>query len=66
VGLSYPYSERLTFGFDYLFESLDSDDWALDGVGADTISNLLALGADSWNYNANVFFLSMRYQLHPQ
>jgi MtrB/PioB family decaheme-associated outer membrane protein len=65
AGLSYPYNKRLVFGFDYLFESLDSDDWALDGVGADTINNLLALGADSWNYNASVFYLSVRYQLKP-
>jgi MtrB/PioB family decaheme-associated outer membrane protein len=63
LGLSYPYSESLSFGFDYFFESLDTDDWALDGVDPDTIRNLLALGADAWNYDAGVFYFSVRYQL---
>jgi len=63
LGLSYPYSDSLSFGFDYLFESLDSDDWSLDGVNPDTISNLLSLGANAWNYDASVFYFSVRYQL---
>jgi len=62
LGLSYPFSESLSFGFDYFFEGLDSDDWALDGVSPDTVPNLLALGAQAWNYNANVFYFSVRYQ----
>jgi MtrB/PioB family decaheme-associated outer membrane protein len=63
AGLNYPYSKSLSFGFNYLFESLDSDDWSLDNVEPDTMNNLLALGADPWNYNASVFYLSVRYQL---
>ena len=47
LGLSNPFSESLSVGFDYYFESFDSDDWQLDGVDPDTISNLLALGADA-------------------
>lgn len=65
AGLSYPYSKSLSFGIDYLFESLDTSDWALDDVEPTTVSNLLALGADPWNYNASVFYLSVRYQLQP-
>ena len=61
LGLSYPYSDALTFRFDYIFESFDSDDWALDGVDPDTIPNLLALGANAWNYDANVFYFSVRW-----
>jgi MtrB/PioB family decaheme-associated outer membrane protein len=63
LGLSYPYSDSLSFGFDYFFESLDSDDWSLDGVNPDTIPNLLSLGANAWNYDASVFYFSVRYQL---
>jgi MtrB/PioB family decaheme-associated outer membrane protein len=66
LGFSYSYSQSLSFGFDYLFEGLDNDDWSLDGVDPDTVSNLLALGADSWNYNASVFYLRVRYQLSPR
>jgi hypothetical protein len=40
---------------------MDSDDWALDGVNPDTIPNLLALGADAWNYDANIFYISVRW-----
>jgi MtrB/PioB family decaheme-associated outer membrane protein len=65
AGLSYPYSESLSFGFDYMFESLDTDDWALDDVGPTTINNLLSLGADPWNYNASVVYLSIRYRMQP-
>ena len=61
LGLSYPYNDSLTFRFDYIFESMDSDDWALDGVSPDTIPNLLALGADAWNYDANIFYFSARW-----
>ena len=63
LGLSYPFNESLSVGFDYYFESFDSDDWHLDGVDPDTISNLLALGADAWNYDVSVFYFSVRYQL---
>ena len=61
LGLSYPYNDSLTFRFDYIFESMDSDDWALDGVNPDTIPNLLALGADAWIYDANIFYFSVRW-----
>ena len=63
LGLSYPFSDSLSFRFDYIFESFDSDDWALDGVNPDTIPNLLALGANAWNYDANVLYFSVRYQI---
>jgi hypothetical protein len=66
LGLSYPYSKSLSFGFDYLYEKFESDDYALDGVEPDTVSNLLSLGTDSYNYNVSVFYLSMRYQLSPK
>ena len=66
AGLSYPWSKSLSVGFDYMFESLDSDDWALDDVESDTVNNLLSLGADPWNYNASVFYLSVSYKLQAQ
>ncbi len=62
LGLSYPYSDSLSFRFDYIFERLETDDWALDGLNQDTVPNLLALGARAWNYDASVFYFSVRYQ----
>jgi MtrB/PioB family decaheme-associated outer membrane protein len=61
LGFSYPYNDALTFRVDYIFESMDSDDWASDGVNPDTIPNLLALGADAWNYDANIIYFSVRW-----
>ncbi|MGI9291182.1 MAG: MtrB/PioB family outer membrane beta-barrel protein, partial [Gammaproteobacteria bacterium] len=65
AGLSYPWNKSLSLGLDYLFESLDTDDWALDDVDPRTVNNLLALGADPWNYNVSVIYLNLRYQMQP-
>ena len=37
----------------------------LDDVEPCTVSNLLALGADPFNYNASVVYLTVRYRLAP-
>lgn len=62
LGLEFPYSERLTFGFEYFLEKLDTDDWALDGVEPDTVLNLLGLGATAWDYDQSVAYVSVRYR----
>ncbi len=46
----------------YWYEHYDSDDWALDGVSPDTISNVLSLGEVSPSYNINAVALSLRYK----
>jgi len=63
LGVSYPYSQSLTFGFDYIYEKFSSSDWHLDDVEPNTIPNLLALGANAWNYDTNVLYFNVRYQL---
>jgi zinc transporter ZupT len=63
LGVSYPYSESLTFGFDYIYEKFSSSDWHLDDVEPNTIPNLLALGANAWNYDTSVLYFNVRYQL---
>ncbi len=45
----------------YWYEHYDSDDWYLDGVEPDTISNVLSLGEESPSYNVNALGLSVRY-----
>jgi hypothetical protein len=62
LGLTYPASDKLSFRLDYIYENFRSNDWALDGVGVDTIPNLLSFGADAWNYTASVVYFSARYQ----
>jgi hypothetical protein len=43
------------------YESFRTSDWAIEGVEPDTISTVLALGADPWNYDVWVAGISFRY-----
>jgi MtrB/PioB family decaheme-associated outer membrane protein len=62
LSAKWPFRENLSLGIDYFFEELDSDDWALDGVGPDTVPTLLALGAQAWNYRSNVIYFSATFR----
>jgi MtrB/PioB family decaheme-associated outer membrane protein len=59
--LTYEMSERLDLHFTWWYENLDSRDWALQGIGPATLPNVLALGADPYNYSVNYVTLSARY-----
>ncbi len=61
LGINFRYSESLNLQIVYLYESFDSDDWALEDVEPATVSNLLALGADPWDYDAHVVFVGVHY-----
>lgn len=58
----YKLREQFTARFAYLFEHLDTADWAVNGVHPDTISNVITMGDDSPDYNANVFGISLIYK----
>jgi len=58
----YHYGDNLYLRAAYWHERYDSDDWALDGVSADTIPKLLSLGELSPSYSVNVIKLSMGYK----
>jgi MtrB/PioB family decaheme-associated outer membrane protein len=49
----------------YSYGSYHTSDWALGGVGPDTVPNLLAAGALPYRYDASVFGLSFVYRLGP-
>jgi len=57
----YAYSERWSFRLDYLVESYDQDDFAIDGVAPDTINSVLTLGRESPDYLVHVVGISTRY-----
>ena len=59
--MTYPLGNAWTMGVNYLFEKVRSDDWSLAGVDPSTVSNLLSMGADPFNYEVNVIYLSFRY-----
>jgi hypothetical protein len=62
LGLDYHWTQALQLRFRYTRETYDSNDWALGGVGAATIPNLLALGIAPYRDNVNVFAVTARYQ----
>jgi hypothetical protein len=61
LALDYPYTRSLSFKFGYMYEKFTSDNWALEGIGPDTVPNLLSLGADPYDYSNNIFFIAVRY-----
>ena len=46
----------------YTREQYNSNDWAVNGVGAGTVPNLLSLGVQPYRDNVNVFGLTVRHQ----
>jgi len=46
----------------YLFEHLDSEDFALDQVAANSVPQLITLGNQSPDCDAHVFGISLAYQ----
>jgi MtrB/PioB family decaheme-associated outer membrane protein len=59
--LTYDVNERMDVLFTWWYENLDSKDWALQGIGPATLPNILALGADPYNYSVNYVTLAVRY-----
>ncbi len=63
LNVSYRCSAALQWHLRMAHESYHSSDWALDGVGPQTIPNLLALGVQSPHDSVNLLGLSIRYQI---
>jgi len=59
---TYRLKENMSLNGTYWYEHYKSEDWQLDGVTANTISNVLAFGEQSPSYYANVIMLSLRYK----
>lgn len=57
----YQISPKSSLRFDVWHENYSTRDWALDGVGVDTIPTVLSLGIDSPDYRINEVVLSYRY-----
>jgi MtrB/PioB family decaheme-associated outer membrane protein len=58
----YTIKENMTARFKYMYERMDTEDFSLDGVDPDTLSNIILMGQDSPNYNAHVVGLSLIYK----
>jgi len=59
--LRYQQSEKLDIDLNLRYEAFESNDWALNGVEADTIPTVLTLGADPYDYDVWALSVSFRY-----
>lgn len=59
---NYHLKDNVTLRAGYWYERYDSDDWALDGVAPDTISNVLTFGQIPPHYRVHVIAMSVRYK----
>ena len=59
--IQYARSDRLGLDLAFRYESFSNEDWALAGVEPDTISTVLTLGADPYDYDIWVVGLGFRY-----
>jgi MtrB/PioB family decaheme-associated outer membrane protein len=59
---TYQLQESLSLRATYWYEDYDSDNWTIDGVSPDTISNVLSFGEKSPTYDVNAFTLALRYK----
>lgn len=59
---AYRWTSALEVHFRYTYETYNSSDWWLNGVGPQTLPNLLALGISPQQDHVNMFALTVRYQ----
>jgi MtrB/PioB family decaheme-associated outer membrane protein len=61
--LSYNVSQRLAIDVNALWERFEAEDWGLEGVAPDTISSVLTMGANPYDYDVWVFGIGFRYSV---
>jgi len=54
--------ERWSLNAGWRWEKFEADDWSKDGVAPDTISNVLTFGAETLDYDVNVFLIGFTYR----
>ena len=60
---TYHYTEQMSFDAEYRYYSYERDDWALDGVGLDSIDKVVSLGEANPDDDVSFFLLSVKYRL---
>ncbi len=58
---NYNIDEKLTVKARYQYEVYNEDNWSLDGVVPNTLSNVLTLGETAPDYRIGVFWLTLQY-----
>jgi MtrB/PioB family decaheme-associated outer membrane protein len=59
-------NDRAQIDLSARYESFKTSDWAIEGVEPDTISTVLTLGADPWDYDTWVVGVGFRYLIGPR
>ena len=62
VSATYPVSERLSVGVAWTWEDYSSSDWQIGGVEPATVTNLLSMSPDPYDYSVNVIGVSFSYR----
>jgi MtrB/PioB family decaheme-associated outer membrane protein len=63
VQLNWQQSAKLALNFGIRYESFVTEDWALQGVQADTVPVVLALGAEPYDYDVLLVGASVTYRM---
>jgi hypothetical protein len=61
--LNYNVSQRLAIDVKARWERFQAEDWGLEGVAPDTISSVLTMGANPYDYDVWVFGIGFRYSV---
>ena len=61
--LEYNVSERFGLNFNALWERFEMEDWGLEGVAPDTMSSVLTMGANPYDYDVWVFGVGFTYRV---
>lgn len=62
IHATYKLRESFSLRMSYWYERYRSTDWAVDGIEANTLANVILLGEDSPNYRENAVALSVLYR----
>lgn len=63
LALNFNVSQRLAIDVNARWERFDAEDWGLEGVAPDTISSVLTMGANPYDYDVWVFGVGFRYSV---
>lgn len=63
LALNYNASQRLAIDVNARWERFEAEDWGLEGVAPDTISSVLTMGANPYDYDVWVFGIGFRYSV---
>jgi MtrB/PioB family decaheme-associated outer membrane protein len=63
LALNYHVSERFGFNVSARWERFEMEDWGLEGVAPDTISQVLTMGANPYDYDVWVFGVGFTYRV---